>query len=64
MQKKVEKIIKEIEVITIQSFNERYPSWISNKLTTVELELKNTLKEIERLEDLKKEISKLNLMRL
>ena len=43
--KKIEKIIKEIEVLTIQSFNEKYPSWISNSLTTVELILKKTLKK-------------------
>ena len=43
---KIEKIIGEIEVLTIQSFNEKYPSWISNSLTTVELTLKKTLKEI------------------
>jgi len=42
---KIEKIIKDIEVLTIQSFNEKYPSWISNSLTTVELTLKKTLKE-------------------
>ena len=44
---KIEKIIKEIEVLTIQSFSEKYPSWISNSLTTVELILKKTLKEME-----------------
>lgn len=47
---KIEKIIKEIEVLTIQSFNEKYPSWISNSLTTVELTLKKTLKEIQEIE--------------
>ena len=26
--KKIENIIKNIEVLTIQSFNEKYPSWI------------------------------------
>jgi len=52
---KIEKIIKEIEVLTIQSFNEKYPSWISNSLTTVELTLKKTLKEIQELKILKKE---------
>jgi hypothetical protein len=59
---KIEKIIGEIEVLTIQSFNEKYPSWISNSLTTVELTLKKTLKEIQELEILKKRISKLNVI--
>jgi len=59
---KIEKIIGEIEVLTTQSFNEKYPSWISNSLTTVELTLKKTLKEIQELEILKKRISKLNVI--
>ena len=59
---KIEKIIKDIEVLTIQSFNEKYPSWISNSLTTVELTLKKTLKEIQELEILKNRISKLNVV--
>jgi hypothetical protein len=59
---KIEKIIKEIEVLTTQSFNEKYPSWICNSLTTVELTLKKTLKEIQELEILKKRISKLNVI--
>jgi len=58
----IEKIIKDVEVLTIQSFNEKYPSWISNQLTTVELMLKRTLKEIQELEILKKRISKLNVV--
>ena len=59
---KIEKIIKDIAVLTTQSFNEKYPSWISNSLTTVELTLKKTLKEIQELEILKKRISKLNVI--
>ena len=59
---KIEEIIKEIEVLSTQSFNEKYPSWISNSLTTVELTLKKTLKEIQELEILKKRISKLNVI--
>jgi len=59
---KIEKIIKDIEVLTIQSFNEKYPSCISNSLTTVELTLKKTLKEIQELEILKSRISKLNVV--
>ena len=58
----IEEIIKEIEVLSTQSFNEKYPSWISNSLTTVELTLKKTLKEIQELEILKKRISKLNVI--
>lgn len=54
---KVEKIIKDIEVLTIQSFNEKYPSWVSNQLTTVELTLKKTLKEIQNLKFLKKKFN-------
>ena len=60
---KIEKIIKEIEVLTIQSFNEKYPSWISNSLTTIELTLKKTLKEIQELEILKSRISKLSVIK-
>jgi hypothetical protein len=33
MNKNIEKIIKELEILAIQSFNEKYPSWISNSLT-------------------------------
>jgi hypothetical protein len=47
MKTETKKLIKEIENLTIQSFNEKYPSWISNSLTTVELTLKETLKQIE-----------------
>jgi hypothetical protein len=60
--KKIEKIIKDIEIITIQSFNEKYPSWISNSLTTAEFILKKTLNEIQELEILKERISKLNVV--
>jgi len=47
MKHNIEKIIEQIKVLSIQSFNEDYPSWISNSLITVELKLKETLKEIE-----------------
>jgi len=47
MKKQVERLIKEIEVLTAQSFNDNYPTWISNSLTTIELKLKKTLKEIK-----------------
>jgi len=50
MKKQVEKLIKEIEVLTTQSFNDNYPAWISNSLTTIELKLKKTLKEIKEVE--------------
>ena len=40
-------LIKEIEVLTVQSFNDNYPAWISNSLTTIELKLKETLKDIK-----------------
>ena len=47
MINKIEKLIQEIEVLTAQSFNEKYPAWISNSLTTIELKLKETLKDIK-----------------
>jgi hypothetical protein len=47
MKTKIEKLIKEIEVLTIQSFNDNYPAWISNSLTTIELKLKKTLQDIK-----------------
>ena len=47
MINKIEKLMKEIEVLTVQSFNEKYPAWISNSLTTIELKLKETLKDIK-----------------
>jgi hypothetical protein len=47
MKTQIEKIIKEIEVLSIQSFNEKYPAWISNSLTTIELTLKKTLEELK-----------------
>ena len=50
MKKQVEKLIKEIEVLTTQSFNDNYPAWIYNSLTTIELKLKKTLKEIKEVE--------------
>jgi len=50
MIKQVEKLIKEIEVLTTQSFNDNYPAWISNSLTTIELKLKETLKDIKEVE--------------
>ena len=43
MRKKIEKIIKEMEVLTNQSFNNNYPAWISNSLSTIELKLKEIL---------------------
>ena len=50
MKKQVERLIKEIEVLTTQSFNDNYPAWISNSLTTIELKLKKNLKEIKEVE--------------
>lgn len=47
MINKIEKLVKEIEVLSVQSFNEKYPAWISNSLTTIELELKKTLEELK-----------------
>jgi hypothetical protein len=63
MKTQVEKIIKEIEVLTAQSFNDNYPAWISNSLTTIELKLKETLKEIADFEIVKNRISKLNVIK-
>ena len=47
MKSQVEKLIKEIEVLSVQSFNEKYPAWISNSLTTIELQLKKTLEDLK-----------------
>jgi hypothetical protein len=47
MKTQVEKLIKEIEVLSVQSFNEKYPAWISNSLTTIELQLKKTLEDLK-----------------
>jgi len=63
MINKIEKLVKEIEVLSVQSFNENYPAWISNSLTTIELKLKETLKEIANFEIVKNRISKLNVIK-
>jgi hypothetical protein len=47
MINKIEKLIEEIEVLSVQSFNEKYPAWISNSLTTIELKLKKTLENLK-----------------
>ena len=47
MKTQVEKLIKEIELLSVQSFNEKYPAWISNSLTTIELQLKKTLEDLK-----------------
>ena len=47
MKTQVEKLIKEIEVLTAQSFNDNCPAWISNSLTTIELKLKETLQNLK-----------------
>jgi len=49
MKTKIEKLIKEIEVLSVQSFNENYPVWISNSLTTIELKLKETLENVKEI---------------
>jgi hypothetical protein len=49
MKTKIEKLIKEIEVLSVQSFNENYPAWISNSLTTIELKLKETLENVKEI---------------
>jgi len=59
----VSKVIEQIEVLSVQSFNEKYPAWISNSLTTIELELKETLKELADFEIVKNRISKLNVIK-
>ena len=63
MINKIEKLVKEIEVLSVQSFNDNYPAWISNSLTTIELELKETLKELADFEIVKNRISKLNVIK-
>jgi hypothetical protein len=47
MINKIEKLIEEIEILSVQSFNEKYPAWISNSLTTIELKLKKTLENLK-----------------
>lgn len=47
MKTQVEKLIKEIELLSVQSFNEKYPAWISNSLTMIELKLKKTLEDLK-----------------
>ena len=47
MKTQIEKLIKEIELLSVQSFNEKYPAWISNSLTTIELQLKKTLEDLK-----------------
>ena len=47
MINKIEKLIQEIEVLSVQSFNDNYPAWISNSLTTIELKLKKTLEDLK-----------------
>ena len=47
MKTQVEKLIKEIELLSVQSFNEKYPAWIYNSLTTIELQLKKTLEDLK-----------------
>jgi hypothetical protein len=49
MKTQVEKLIKEIELLSVQSFNENYPAWISNSLTTIELKLKETLENVKEI---------------
>jgi len=49
MINKIEKLTKEIEVLSVHSFNENYPAWISNSLTTIELKLKETLEQVKEL---------------
>ena len=50
------KVYEDIKTLCLQSFEKRYPSWISNSLTNIELQLKRTLIEVQKLEELKKEI--------
>jgi len=45
----IEKLVKEIEVLSVQSFNDNRPAWISNSLKTIELKLKETLKQVKEL---------------
>jgi hypothetical protein len=47
MTNKIEKLIKEMEILTAQSFNDNCPAWISNSLTTIELKLKKTLEDLK-----------------
>jgi hypothetical protein len=49
MINKIEKIIEEMEVLSVQSFNDNRPAWISNSLTTIELKLKETLEQVKEL---------------
>jgi hypothetical protein len=47
MKTQIEKLVKEIELLSVQSFNENYSAWISNSLTTIELKLKKTLEDLK-----------------
>jgi hypothetical protein len=58
---KLNKIYEDIQNICLQSFDKKYPSWISNGLFTIELKLKDILIDVQKLEELKKEIKQLTL---
>ena len=53
MYKETKKVFKEVIRLSNFAFDEKYPAWISNSLTTIELTLKKTLNEIKQYENKK-----------
>jgi hypothetical protein len=58
---KLNKIYEDIQDICLQSYDKKYPSWISNGLFSVELKLRDILIDVQKLEGLKIEIKELTL---
>jgi hypothetical protein len=58
---KLNKIYEDIQDICLQSYDRKYPSWISNGLFSVELKLRDILIDVQKLEKLKIEIKELTL---
>jgi len=50
MYNETEKVFKEVMRLSNFAFDEKYPAWVSNSLTTIELTLKKTLGEIKQYE--------------
>ena len=51
MYNETKKVFKEVIRLSNFAFDEKYPAWISNSLTTIELTLKKTLNEIKQYEN-------------
>ena len=52
-ERATKKVFKEVIRLSNFAFDEKYPAWISNSLTTIELTLKKTLNEIKQYENKK-----------